>query len=106
MPSDGKSSHCLWQGELKIDAASFHRCLLFGRDGIFHLTNSFFSMIYVLYKLYFVNSPPPKPEVILTNFFAEPTVLLCRLPAVDKLQFLNTNASPDKLKIKINPENL
>jgi hypothetical protein len=24
----------------------------------------------------FVNSPPPKPEIILTNFFAEPTVLL------------------------------
>jgi hypothetical protein len=24
----------------------------------------------------FVNSPPPKPEAILTNFFAEPTVLL------------------------------
>jgi hypothetical protein len=24
----------------------------------------------------FVNSPPPKPEVILTNLFAEPTVLL------------------------------
>jgi hypothetical protein len=23
-----------------------------------------------------VNSPPPKPEVILTNFFAEPTVML------------------------------
>jgi hypothetical protein len=23
-----------------------------------------------------VNYPPPKPEVILTNFFAEPTVLL------------------------------
>jgi hypothetical protein len=23
-----------------------------------------------------VNSPPPKPEVILTNFFAEPTVLI------------------------------
>jgi hypothetical protein len=23
-----------------------------------------------------VNSPPPKHEVILTNFFAEPTVLL------------------------------
>jgi hypothetical protein len=23
-----------------------------------------------------VNSPPPKPEVILTNFFAKPTVLL------------------------------
>ena len=23
-----------------------------------------------------MNSPPPKPEIILTNFFAEPTVLL------------------------------
>jgi hypothetical protein len=23
-----------------------------------------------------MNSPPPKPEVILTNFFAEPTVVL------------------------------
>ena len=23
-----------------------------------------------------MNSPPPKPEAILTNFFAEPTVLL------------------------------
>jgi hypothetical protein len=23
-----------------------------------------------------MNSPPPKPEVTLTNFFAEPTVLL------------------------------
>jgi 16S rRNA G527 N7-methylase RsmG len=26
-----------------------------------------------------VNSLPPKPEVILTNFFAEPTVLLVRI---------------------------
>jgi hypothetical protein len=26
-----------------------------------------------------VNSPPLKPEVILTNFFAEPTVLLVRI---------------------------
>ena len=34
-------------GHLKKYAASFHRCLLFGRDGIFRLTNSFFS-IYVL----------------------------------------------------------
>ena len=25
-----------------IDAASFHRCLLFGIDGIFRLTNCFF----------------------------------------------------------------
>ena len=24
----------------------------------------------------YVNSPPPKPEVILTNFLAEPTVVL------------------------------
>jgi hypothetical protein len=35
----------------------------------------------------FVNSPPPKPEVILTNFFAEPTVTkdytigICCFPA-------------------------
>jgi hypothetical protein len=27
----------------------------------------------------FVNSLPPKPEVILMNFFAEPTVLLVRI---------------------------
>ena len=40
----------------KIDAASFHRCLLFGRDGIFRLTNSF-SSIYVLYKLYYGDIP-------------------------------------------------
>jgi hypothetical protein len=26
-----------------------------------------------------VNSPPAKPEVILTNFFAEPTVLLVQI---------------------------
>jgi hypothetical protein len=37
-----------------------------------------------------VNSPPPKPEVILTNFFAEPTVLLVpitsRANITEKLQ--------------------
>jgi len=33
----------------------------------------------------FVNSPPPKPEVILTNFFAEPTVLL--VPITSRVYF-------------------
>jgi hypothetical protein len=37
-----------------------------------------------------MNSPPPKPEVILTNFFAEPTVLLVpitsRVGAISKIQ--------------------
>jgi hypothetical protein len=32
-----------------------------------------------------VNSPPPKPEVILTNFFAEPTVLLVPITSRDVL---------------------
>jgi hypothetical protein len=30
-----------------------------------------------------VNSPPPKPEVNLTNFFAEPTVLLVSITSRD-----------------------
>jgi hypothetical protein len=30
-----------------------------------------------------VNSPPPKLEVILTNFFAEPTVLLVPITSRD-----------------------
>jgi hypothetical protein len=34
-----------------------------------------------------VNSPPPKPETILTNFFAEPTVLLVPITSRDK--FIN-----------------
>jgi hypothetical protein len=34
----------------------------------------------------FVNSPPPKPEVILTNFFAEPTVLLVPITSRDMLR--------------------
>jgi hypothetical protein len=33
-----------------------------------------------------VNSPPPKPEVILTNFFAEPTVLLVPITSRDAFQ--------------------
>jgi hypothetical protein len=37
-----------------------------------------------------VNSSPPKPEVILTNFFAEPTVLLLPIPSRDF-------AGPEKL---------
>jgi hypothetical protein len=36
----------------------------------------------------FVNYPPPKPEVILTNFCAEPTVLLVPIE-----QTSNTEAS-------------
>jgi hypothetical protein len=32
-----------------------------------------------------VNSPPPTPEVILTNFFAEPTVLLVPITSRGKL---------------------
>jgi hypothetical protein len=35
-----------------------------------------------------VNSPPPKPEVILTNFFAEPTVLLVPITSRDKPDFV------------------
>jgi len=34
-----------------------------------------------------VNSPPPKPEVILTNFFAEPTVLLVPITSRDVCLF-------------------
>jgi hypothetical protein len=33
-----------------------------------------------------VNSPPPKPEVILTNFFAEPTVLLVPITSRVKVE--------------------
>jgi hypothetical protein len=36
-----------------------------------------------------VNSPPPKPEVILTNFFAEPTVLL--VPITSRVIVLERN---------------
>jgi hypothetical protein len=46
--------------------------------------------IALLGVLLFVNSPPPKPEVILTNFFAEPTVLLVPITSRvnTSLQFL------------------
>jgi hypothetical protein len=40
-----------------------------------------------------VNSPPPKPEVILTNFFAEPTVLLVPITSRD-------NAKKNQIKFK------
>jgi hypothetical protein len=33
---------------------------------------------------FLMNSPPPKPEVILTNFFAEPIVLLVPITSRDK----------------------
>ena len=36
----------------------------------------------------FVNSPPPTPEVILTNFFAEPTVLLVPITSREYIKFL------------------
>jgi hypothetical protein len=38
-----------------------------------------------------VNSPPPKPEVILTNFFAEPTVLLVPITSRDKAAVLSND---------------
>ena len=34
----------------------------------------------------FVNSSPPKPEVILTNFFVEPTVLLVPITSRDTVE--------------------
>jgi hypothetical protein len=36
-----------------------------------------------------VNSPPSKPEVILTNFFAEPTVLLVPITSRDEASYEN-----------------
>ena len=35
----------------------------------------------------FVGSPPPGPEVVLTNFFAEPTVLLVPIASRDVVMF-------------------
>jgi len=53
-----------------------------------------------------VNSPPPKPEVILTNFFAEPTVLLVpitsRDPIVKLVYILGQKRSDTNLFTKIN----
>jgi hypothetical protein len=34
-----------------------------------------------------VNYPPPTPKVILTNFFAEPTVLLVPITSRDKAKY-------------------
>jgi hypothetical protein len=42
-----------------------------------------------------VNSPPPKPEVILTNFFAEPTVLLVPITSRDRAIISQTAKSSD-----------
>jgi hypothetical protein len=42
----------------------------------FTIRNMHNLLLYHTLRSVFVNSPPPKPEVILTNFFAEPTVLL------------------------------
>jgi hypothetical protein len=41
-----------------------------------------------------VNSPPPKPEVILTNFFAEPTILL--VPITSRV--LDNFQNPDSFR--------
>jgi hypothetical protein len=41
-----------------------------------------------------VNSPPPKPEVILTNFFAEPTVLLVPITSRVKMKSEIETKSP------------
>jgi hypothetical protein len=50
-----------------------------------------------------VNSPPPKPEVILTNFFAEPTVLLVPITSRDTMiVHLKTN----NLSLCLNHEHL
>jgi hypothetical protein len=45
-----------------------------------------------------VNSPPPKPEVIITNFFAEPTVLLVPITSRDNIVIYLLNKSPIALK--------
>jgi hypothetical protein len=45
----------------------------------------------------FVNPPPPKPEVILTNFFAEPTVLL--VPITSREYFKNKMRLIETFKI-------
>ena len=46
-----------------------------------------------------MNSPPPKPEVILTNFFAEPTVLLVpitsRADGTERIQCVEINSNND-----------
>jgi hypothetical protein len=36
-----------------------------------------------------VNSLPPKPEVILTNFFAEPTALLVPITSRAHIKMIN-----------------
>ena len=48
----------------------------------------------------FVNSPPPKPEVILTNFFTEPTVLLVPITSRDNLISFQLKGYVPKFKKK------
>ena len=43
-----------------------------------------------------MNSPPPKPEVILTYFFAEPTVLLVPITNRDKRKILRRSGEGEK----------
>jgi hypothetical protein len=52
-----------------------------------------------------VNSPPPKPEVILTNFFAEPTVLLVPITSCDnkvKSLFGNERSAQTQTECNVN----
>jgi hypothetical protein len=46
----------------------------------------------------FVNSPPPKPEVILTNFFAEPAALL--VPIRSRVKGINIYTMTCKFNTK------
>ena len=46
-----------------------------------------------------MNSPPPKPEVILTNFFAEPTVLL--VPITSRALGVEQNLSAQKSNLNM-----
>ena len=56
-----------------------------------------------------MNSSPPKPEVILTNFFAEPTVLHVRITSRDIVDTIIQTIHPiwqsDLLSIGILKEN-
>jgi hypothetical protein len=53
-----------------------------------------------------VNSPPPKPEVILTNFFAEPTVLLVPITSHDIVIIRITDViSHTKLSVSARTDN-
>ena len=61
MPSDGKSSHCLWQGELKKEIMNKYICL----EGIFS-KNTLFETIKFPQLIGEANTPP-KSVLITTN---------------------------------------